>query len=192
MILLDTSIVNIALPSIEAGLDFCEVDLGWVQNIYQLVFGSLLLFGGRAADLFGRRKLYLLGLTLFTLGSLLAGLAPSAAILLLARAMQGLGAAVVIPAEQSLLVTIFTDPKERDRAFGIWGALGAAGGAFGLVLGGVLPQAVGWSSIFLINVPIGAFLFLVSCRFVPQCRGRGGCRARGKSGIPPGSAAPRR
>ena len=173
MILLDTSIVNIALPSIQAGLHFSEVDLGWVQNIYQLVFGSLLLFGGRAADLFGRRKLYLLGLALFTLGSLLAGLAPSAAILLLARAIQGLGAAVVIPAEQSLLVTIFTDPKERDRAFGIWGALGAAGGAFGLVLGGVLTQAFGWSSIFLINVPIGVFVFLVSSRFIPESREQG-------------------
>src|SRR5712692_5474074 len=112
MILLDTSIVNIALPSIQSGLHFSEADLGWVQNLYQLIFGSLLLFGGRAADLFGRRKLYLLGLALFTLGSLLAGLAPSAAILLLARAMQGLGAAVVIPAEKSLLATIFTDPQE--------------------------------------------------------------------------------
>ena len=183
MILLDTSIVNIALPSIQAGLHFSEVDLGWVQNIYQLVFGSLLLFGGRAADLFGRRKLYLLGLTLFTLGSLLAGLAPSAAILLLARAMQGLGAAVVIPAEQSLLVTIFTDPKERDRAFGIWGALGAAGGAFGLVLGGVLTQAFGWSSIFLINVPIGVFVFLVSSRFIPESREQGEHKALDIPGI---------
>ncbi len=117
MILLDTSIVNIALPAIQTGLHFSEADLGWVQNIYQLIFGSLLLFGGRAADLFGRRKLYLLGLALFTLGSLLAGVAPTAAVLLLARGLQGLGAAVVIPAEQSLLVTIFTDPQERNRAF---------------------------------------------------------------------------
>src|SRR5712692_10022380 len=144
MILLDTSIVNIALPSIQTSLHFSEADLGWLQNIYQIIFGSLLLFGGRAADLFGRRKLYLLGLALFTLGSLLAGLAPTAAILLLARALQGVGAAAVLPAEQSLLVTIFTDPQERNRAFGIWGALGAAGGAFGLVLGGVLTQVLGW------------------------------------------------
>src|SRR6266852_747619 len=156
MILLDTSIVNIALPSIQSGLHFSEADLGWVQNLYQLIFGSLLRFGGRAADRFGRRKLYLLGLALFTLGSLLAGLASTAAILLMARAMQGLGAAAVIPAEQSLLITIFTNPKERNRAFGIWSALGAAGGAFGVVLGGILTQLLGWSSIFLINVPIGA------------------------------------
>jgi EmrB/QacA subfamily drug resistance transporter len=173
MILLDTSIVNIALPSIQTSLHFSETDLGWVQNIYLLIFGSFLLFGGRAADLFGRRKLYLLGLALFTLGSGLSGLAPTAAILLLARALQGLGAAVVIPAEQSLLVTIFTDPQERNRAFGIWGALGAAGGAFGLVLGGVLTQVLGWPSIFLINVPIGALVFLLSPRFIPESREEG-------------------
>src|SRR6266851_2693246 len=121
MILLDTSIVNIALPSIQTSLHFSEADLGWVQNIYLLIFGSFLLFGGRAADLFGRRKLYLLGLALFTLGSGLSGLAPTAAILLLARALQGLGAAVVIPAEQSLLVTIFTDRKNAigPLAFGV-------------------------------------------------------------------------
>ena len=173
MILLDTSIVNIALPSIQAGLHFSEADLGWVQNLYQLMFGSLLLFGGRAADLLGRRKLYLLGLALFTLGSLLAGLAASATLLLLARALQGLGAAVVIPAEQSLLATIFTDPQERNRAFGIWSALGAAGGAFGVVLGGVLTQVFGWPSIFLINVPIGAVVLLFSSRFVPESRAEG-------------------
>src|SRR5216683_2404703 len=173
MILLDTSIVNIALPSIQTSLHFSEADLGWVQNIYLLIFGSFLLFGGRAADLFGRRKLYLLGLALFTLGSGLSGLAPTAAILLLARALQGLGAAVVIPAEQSLLVTIFTDPQERNRAFGIWGALGAAGGAFGLVLGGVLTQVLGWPSIFLINVPIGAVVLLFSSRYIPESREEG-------------------
>lgn len=173
MILLDTSIVNIALPSIQAGLHFSEADLGWVQNLYQLIFGGLLLFGGRAADLFGRRKLYLLGLVIFTLGSLLAGLASTAAILLLARALQGLGAAVVIPAEQSLLATIFTDPQERNRAFGIWSALGATGAAFGVVLGGVLTQVLGWPSIFLINVPIGAVVLLLSSRFVPESRAEG-------------------
>jgi EmrB/QacA subfamily drug resistance transporter len=183
MILLDTSIVNIALPSIQTSLHFSEVDLGWVQNLYQLVFGSLLLFGGRAADLFGRRKLYLLGLALFTLGSLLAGVAPTAAVLLLARALQGVGAAAVIPAEQSLLVTIFTDAQERNRAFGIWGALGAAGGAFGLVLGGVLTQGLGWPSIFLINVPIGALVFLLSPRFIPESREEGARKTLDVPGI---------
>jgi len=183
MILLDTSIVNIALPSIQTSLHFSEANLGWVQNIYQLVFGSLLLFGGRAADLFGRRKLYLLGLALFTLGSGLAGLAPTAAILLLARALQGVGAAVVLPAEQSLLVTIFPDPQERNRAFGIWGALAAAGGASGLVLGGVLTQVFGWPSIFLINVPIGAVVLLFSSRFIPESREEGARKSLDVPGI---------
>ena len=128
----------------------------WVQNAYILVFGGFLLLGGRAADLFGRRRFYLIGLSVFTASSLLAGLAPTGGVLLLARALQGIGAAIVIPAEQSLLVTIFTDKEEFNRAFGIWGAMGAAGGIFGLLLGGVLTQLVGWPWIFLINVPIGA------------------------------------
>src|SRR5579859_4794220 len=123
ILLLDTSIVNVALPTIKAALHFSEADLAWIPNVYQLVFGGFLLLGGRAADLFGRRRLFLSGLALFTVGSLLAGLAPTAALLLIARAAQGVGAALVIPAEQSLLVTIFTDPAEFNRAIGIWGAL---------------------------------------------------------------------
>ena len=170
MILLDTSIVNIALPAIKSGLHFSEADLQWVQNAYILVFGGFLLLGGRAADLFGRRRLYLLGLTLFTASSLLAGLAPTGGILLLARVLQGVGAALVLPAEQSLLVTIFTDKAEFNRAFGIWGAMGAAGGVFGLLLGGILTQLVGWPWIFLINVPIGALALLFSLRLLPESR----------------------
>ncbi len=170
MILLDTSIVNIALPAIKSGLHFSEADLQWVQNAYILVFGGFLLLGGRAADLFGRRRLYLLGLSLFTASSLLAGLAPTGGILLAARVLQGVGAALVLPAEQSLLVTIFTDKAEFNRAFGIWGAMGAAGGVFGLLLGGVLTQLVGWPWIFLINVPIGALALLFSLRLLPESR----------------------
>lgn len=173
MILLDTSIVNIALPTIKAGLHFSEADLQWVQNAYILVFGGFLLLGGRAADLFGRRRFYLIGLGVFTASSLLAGLAPTGGILLLARALQGVGAAMVLPAEQSLLVTIFTDKEEFNRAFGIWGAMGAAGGIFGLLLGGVLTQLVGWPWIFLINVPIGIAALVLSPRLLPESRATG-------------------
>lgn len=170
MILLDTAIVNIALPDIKVGLGLSEVDLSWVQNAYLLVFGGVLLLGGRAADLFGRRRFYLLGLGLFTAASLLAGLAPTGGVLLLARALQGVGAAVVLPAEQSLLVTIFTEKDEFNRAFGIWGAVGAAGGIFGLLLGGVLTQVAGWPWIFLINVPVGVLVLLISPRLLPESR----------------------
>jgi EmrB/QacA subfamily drug resistance transporter len=173
MILLDTSIVNISLPAIKTGLHFSEADLQWVQNAYILVFGGFLLLGGRAADLFGRRRFYLIGLALFTASSLLAGFAPTAGILLAARAAQGIGAAIVIPAEQSLLVTIFTDKEEFNRAFGIWGAMGAAGGIFGLLLGGVLTQLVGWPWIFLINAPIGAIALVLSPRLLPESRATG-------------------
>lgn len=176
MMLLDTSIVNIAMPAIKVGLRFSEADLPWIQNAYLLVFGGFLLLGGRAADLFGRRRLYLVGLALFTVSSLLAGFAPTGGFLLLARASQGLGAALVLPAEQSLLVTIFTDPDEFNRAFGIWGAMGAAGGIFGTLLGGMLTQLVGWPWIFLINVPIGALALALSPRLLPESRANAGQR----------------
>lgn len=173
MILLDTSIVNIALPAIKTGLHFSEAALPWIQNAYLLVFGGFLLLGGRVADLYGRRRFYLLGLILFTASSLLAGLAPISGILLLARALQGIGAALVLPAAQSLLVTVFTDPDEFNRAFGIYGAMGAAGGIFGLLLGGVLTQLVGWPWIFLINVPVGLVVLLLSPRLLPESRATG-------------------
>lgn len=178
ILLLDTSIVNVALPTIKAALHFSEADLAWIPNVYQLVFGGFLLLGGRAADLFGRRRLFLAGLALFTVGSLLAGLAPTAALLLIARAAQGVGAALVIPAEQSLLVTIFTDPAEFNRAIGIWGALGAAGGATGLALGGILTQFAGWPWIFLINVPIGVVVLLLAPSLLPESRAEGGAAHR--------------
>ncbi|HZC04811.1 MAG TPA: MFS transporter [Ktedonobacterales bacterium] len=173
MMLLDTAIVNIATPAIKAGLHLSEAELPWIQNAYLLIFGGFLLLGGRMADLFGRRRLYLLGLGLFTASSLLAGLAPTGAALLLARGLQGIGAAIVIPAEQSLLVTIFTDSEEFNRAFGIWGAIGAAGGLFGILLGGLLTQFVGWPWIFLINVPIGVVALLLSPRLMPESRANG-------------------
>jgi EmrB/QacA subfamily drug resistance transporter len=170
MILLDTAIVNIATPAIQASLHLSEADLPWIQNAYLLVFGGFLLLGGRAADLFGRKRFYLLGLTLFTASSLLAGLAPSGAVLLLARGLQGIGAAIVLPAEQSLLVTIFADSDEFNRAFSIWGAIGGAGGLFGILLGGLLTQVAGWPWIFLINVPVGVVALLLSPLLLPESR----------------------
>lgn len=170
MMLLDTAIVNIATPAIQASLHLSEAALPWVQNAYLLVFGGFLLLGGRAADLFGRKRLYLLGLSLFTISSLLAGLAPTGGALLAARGLQGIGAAVVLPAEQSLLVSIFTDSEEFNRAFGIWGAIGAAGGLFGILLGGLLTQLAGWPWIFLINVPVGVIALLLSPRLMPESR----------------------
>jgi EmrB/QacA subfamily drug resistance transporter len=170
MILLDTAIVNIATPAIQAGLHLSAAELPWIQNAYLLVFGGALLLGGRAADLYGRKRLYLIGLSVFTASSLLAGLAPTGGALLLARGLQGIGAAIVLPAEQSLLVTIFTEKKEFNRALGIWGAIGAAGGLFGILLGGLLTQLAGWPWIFLINVPIGAVALLLSPRLLPESR----------------------
>jgi EmrB/QacA subfamily drug resistance transporter len=176
MILLDASIVNIALPAIKTSLHFTEADLSWVQNAYLLVFGGVLLFGGRVADLFGRRRFYLIGLGLFTASSLLAGIAPTGAILLAARALQGVGAALVLPAEQSLLVTIFTDKDEFNRAMGIWGAMAAAGGILGILFGGLLTQFVGWPWIFLINIPVGALALVFSPRLLPESRAEGAGR----------------
>lgn len=170
ILLLDTSIVNVALPTIKAALHFSEADLAWIPNVYQLIFGGFLLLGGRAADLFGRRRLFLAGLAIFTAGSLLAGLAPTALVLLIARGAQGIGAALVIPAEQSLLVTIFTDQAEFNRAIGIWGAIGGAGGAAGLALGGILTQFAGWPWIFLINVPIGLVVLFLAPGLLPESR----------------------
>jgi len=170
MILLDTAIVNIATPAIQAGLHLSEAELPWIQNAYLLVFGGALLLGGRAADLFGRKRLFLIGLGLFTVSSLLAGLAPTGDALLLARGLQGVGAAIVLPAEQSLLVTIFTEKEEFNRAVGILGAIAAIGGLCGLLLGGLVTQLVGWPWIFLINVPIGAVALLLSLRLLPESR----------------------
>jgi MFS family permease len=167
IIFLDIAIVNVALPAIKAGLSFSEADLAWVVNAYHLVFGGLLILGGRAADLLGRRRMFVAGLACFTLGSLLAGL-PSASLPIVGRALQGLGAALVVPAGQSLIVTIFTDAREFNRAFGIWSAMKAAGAASGVALGGIITQFFGWPWIFLINVPICILALLLSPALLPR------------------------
>ena len=144
MVILDVSVVNVALPAIRNGLHFSEQDLQWVVNAYTVTFAGFLLLGGRAADLIGRRRVFVAGLTLFAVASLAGGLADSQATLIAARAAQGLGGAVIAPASLSILTTTFQEGPERNRAVGIWGAMGGIGGAAGVLLGGVITDALNW------------------------------------------------
>jgi EmrB/QacA subfamily drug resistance transporter len=155
VIVIDASIVNVALPSIGKGLSFSRADLSWVVNAYTLTFGGFLLLGGRLADLIGRRRMFMSGLVLFSFASLAGGLAQSEAWLLAARATQGLGAALVSPAALSLVTTTFKEGSERNRALGVWGAVAGAGGAAGVLLGGILTSGLSWRWVLFVNVPIG-------------------------------------
>jgi EmrB/QacA subfamily drug resistance transporter len=177
MVILDVSVVNVALPSIHKALKFTEADLQWVVNAYTVTFAGFLLLGGRAADLIGRRIVFVSGLVLFALASLAGGLANSQGVLIAARAAQGLGGAVIAPASLSILTTTFTETAERNRAVGIWGAMGGAGGAAGAILGGVLTDVLNWRWILFINVPIGLIGAVYTQRVVAE--GRNPERARG-------------
>src|SRR5882672_11083048 len=170
MVVLDIAIVNVALPSIKIDLGFSQQNLQWVISAYALFFGGFLLLGGRAADVLGRRRIFLGGLVVFTLASLLAGLAWSEASLIGARALQGLGAAIISPAALSILSTTFTEGRERNVALGVWGAVGGFGAAAGVLLGGVLTQALSWPWIFFVNVPVGATAFLLAPRLLRESR----------------------
>ena len=154
MIVLDTTIVNVALPSIKTSLHFSGTSLAWVVNAYLLTFGGFLLLGGRLGDLYGHRRLFLIGITLFTLASLSCGLADSEAFLVTARAVQGLGGAITSAVALSLIMTLFTDPVERAKAMGVFGFVASGGGTVGVLLGGVLTDVLNWHWIFLVNVPI--------------------------------------
>jgi EmrB/QacA subfamily drug resistance transporter len=176
MVILDVSVVNVALPAIRHGLGFSEQDLQWVVNAYTVTFAGFLLLGGRAADLIGRRRVFVGGLVLFALASLAGGFAQSQVMLIIARAVQGLGAAVVAPASLTILTTTFTEPAERNRAVGIWGAMGGAGGAAGVLLGGILTDIAGWRWILFINVPIGLIAAALTVMYVAE--GRAPSRAR--------------
>ena len=176
MVILDVSVVNVALPAIRTGLHFTEVDLQWVVNAYTVTFAGFLLLGGRAADLLGRRKVFVSGLTLFALASLAGGLADSRTLLIAARAVQGLGGAVIAPASLSILTTTFPEGRERNRAVGIWGAMGGAGGAAGVLLGGILTDLLSWRWILFINVPIGLLAAFFAQRLIAE--GRDPNRAR--------------
>jgi EmrB/QacA subfamily drug resistance transporter len=166
MVILDVSVVNVALPSIRAGLHFTGADLQWVVNAYTLTFAGFLLLGGRACDLLVRRNVFNAGLALFALASLVGGLAQDQGMLIVARGIQGLGGALVAPATLSIITTTFTDGADRHRALGAWGAMGAAGGATGVLLGGVLTEALSWRWILFINVPIGAAAALAAMRLI--------------------------
>jgi EmrB/QacA subfamily drug resistance transporter len=170
MVILDVSIVNVALPSIRGGLRFSTTGLQWVVNAYTLTFAGFLLLGGRAADLLGRRRVFLAGTALFALASLACALADSRTLLIGARALQGVGGAVISPASLAIIATSFAEGRERSRALGVWGAMGGVGGSLGVLLGGVLTQAFGWPAIFLVNVPIGLGVIVCSRKLIPAGR----------------------
>ena len=171
MIVLDVTIVGVALPSIRGDLGFSETSLAWVVNAYLLTFGGFLLLGGRLGDLFGHRRLFLLGIALFTTASLACGLATSQEFLVGARAVQGLGAAVVSAVALSLMMTLFTEPAERAKAMGIFGFVASGGGSIGVLLGGILTDALNWHWIFLVNVPVGVLVCALTLKLVPASRG---------------------
>src|SRR6478672_3117644 len=154
MIVLDTTIVNVALPSIRQSLGFSETSLAWVVNAYLLTFGGFLLLGGRLGDLFGHRRMFLAGISLFTLASLACGLANTQGLLIAARAVQGVGGAVASAVALSLMMTLFTEPAERAKAMGVFGFVASGGGTIGVLLGGVLTDTLDWHWIFLVNLPI--------------------------------------
>ncbi|HET9094342.1 MAG TPA: MFS transporter [Solirubrobacteraceae bacterium] len=168
MVVLDNTIVNVALPSVQRGLDFSPANLQWVINAYTLIFGGFLLLGGRAADLLGRRRLFVAGVALFAAASLMNGLAQSSTMLILGRGLQGLGGALVSPAALSIIMTTFEDNAERTRALGVWSAIAAGGAAFGLLLGGILTDLVSWRWNFFVNVPVGLATVALALRHVPE------------------------
>ena len=170
MVILDATIVNVALPSIQADLDVAEADLQWIVNSYTLIFGGFLLLGGRAGDLIGRKRLFLAGVVVFTVASLLNGIATSSEFLILARGLQGLGAALVAPAALSILTTTFPEGTQRTKAMGVWAGIATGGAAVGLLLGGILVEFLSWPWIFFVNVPVGIAAFLLSLRYVPESR----------------------
>jgi len=176
MVVLDIAIVNVALPSIQEDLQFSPENLQWIISAYALVFGGFLLLGGRTADLFGRRRVFMIGLVIFTVGSLLCGFAWSEASLIVARAIQGLGAATISPAALSILTTTFAEGRERNIALGAWGAVGGFGAAAGVLLGGILTDGLSWEWIFWVNVPIGILALVLSPALLGESRD-----ARGQS-----------
>jgi EmrB/QacA subfamily drug resistance transporter len=170
MVVLDATVVNIALPSVQRGLHFSAANLQWVVNAYTLIFGGFLLLGGRAADLLGRRRLFVAGVILFSAASLLNGVAQSSGMLILGRGLQGLGGALVSPAALSIVTTTFSDGEQRTKALGVWSAIAASGAAVGLLVGGVLTQVASWRWVFFVNVPVGIATVALAIRYVAESR----------------------
>src|SRR5438874_11442826 len=170
MTVLDVSIVNVALPSIGRSLHFSETGLQWVITAYAITFGGFLLLGGRTADILGRKRIFLVGLVIFSAASLVCGLASSTGVLIAARAVQGFGAAVVSPSTLSIITTTFEEGAERNKALGIWGAMGGSGAAAGVLFGGILTKYAGWEWIFFVNVPVGAAVLLLTRAIVRESR----------------------
>src|SRR2546421_2923415 len=171
MIVLDVTIVNVALPSIRQDLGFSETSLAWVVNAYLVTFDGCLLLGGRLGDLFGHRRLFLIGITLFTLASFACGMARAQGFLVTARAIQGLGGAVVSAVALSLIMNLFPEPAERAKAMGFFGFVAAGGGSIGVLLGGVLTNALNWHWVFLVNLPVGVAVVALSLILLPPGRG---------------------
>jgi EmrB/QacA subfamily drug resistance transporter len=177
VVVLDASIVNVALPSIGEALTFSQENLPWVVNAYVLTFGGFLLLGGRTADLLGRRRVFMAGLMLVAVASLAAGFAVNEAQLIAARAAQGLGAAIISPAALSIVTTIFKDGSERNRALGVWGAVAGSGGAAGVLLGGILTDGLGWEWVLWVNVPVALIAFALTPRLIAESRAESETRA---------------
>jgi EmrB/QacA subfamily drug resistance transporter len=173
MVVLDATVVNVALPSIREDLDFSRENLTWVVTAYSLAFGGLLLFGGRTGDLFGRRRMFMIGIAIFSVASLVGGFANGEAMLIIARAAQGAGGAIAAPTALALLATTFTEPAARARAFGVFAAMAASGGALGLLLGGVLTDYASWRWALFINAPIGAIVLFMAPRVLNESQGSG-------------------
>src|SRR6201996_1853201 len=192
MVILDSTVVNVALPTIKRDLGFSDQNLSWVLNAYTLMFGGFLLLGGRAADRLGRRRLFMAGIALFSLASLICGVSQSEGELLVARGFQGLGGAMVSPAALSIILTTFAEGPDRNRALAVWGAIAGAGGAVGLLLGGAIVQLLSWRWVFFVNVPIGAVVLLLAPRLLPESRaesGHGGYDVGGAAAISLGTMA---
>ena len=170
MVILDATIVNVALPSIQTDLEMSNANLQWVVNAYALLFGGFLLLGGRAGDLMGRKRIFLVGVVLFTLASLLCGFAQGELWLIIARGTQGLGGALLAPAALSIVTTTFKEGADRTKAMGVWAAIAVGGGAVGLLLGGILVETLSWPWIFFVNVPVGIVAFTLSFRLVPESK----------------------